>query len=925
MIETDPLGSVSISANTAAILGSIITPGGNISISGGGNTATLFSDQSHALPTVDLGPSSFLSAAGTTLLTPDSRGFRIGSVLAGGDITVSGNIVAESGSILDVSGATGILDLAPGFSSSSPAGSFSGALFIPTRVDSNGGSITLRGSQELFTDATLLGAAGGPSAVGGTLSISSNRFQLPGVVTTPLDDNIIVTQNDRAIPASFYGPGENAIGHLVVDEDGNPIFGEGYFAADDFIHSGLASLVLQGTVHFSGSVTITADRSLLIASGGVIRADGEVNLNAPYISLGTAFRPPFAQEEPRNAFSVSGQPFYFPPTFGTGSLSVEASLIDIGNLSLQNIGNLNLVANNGDVRGDGTLDVAGNISITAGQIYPTTATQFTIAAYDYLFGGSSLPGTITLTASGTRPLPLSAGGELNVYGSIIDDAGVLRAPLGTINIGFDGTGDAPIDPITNLAIPSAQDVSLLAGSITSVAAVDPISGSSLTIPYGFNLNGTAWIDPAGNDITAGGVPRKYINIAGANVSDEPGSRIDIRGGGDLFAYQFVSGVNGTIDILNTSSGFAILPGYDTGYAPYAPYNSSSVFGSDQGYTNSTLGVGDQVYLNGGGGLPAGTYTLLPARYALLPGAFLITPKAGIPVAGSSQPDGSTLTSGYRFNGFNPLAGQPLFSSFEIASGSVVRSRAQYNNYSANSYLRQAAIDRDIAVPRLPIDSGRLLFDATDTISILGSLDSRALSSGGRGGQVDISSPVDILIGGPGMIDVPNELVLDAAALSAFGAESLLIGGRRQDSADGTEVTVVTNNVVIDNAGAPLSGTGVIVVANQTLTLAPGAIVTASGSLAAPADLLVFGSADTAGSGNGVLLRVSVDPLAQIARFGVNASDVPHEFVGANVHLTGASVTLDSTSATSLDPTAILEWFGGQSRQRSSQYPVAKRR
>ena len=104
------------------------------------------------------------------------------------------------------------------------------------------------------------------------------------------------------------------------------------------------------------------------------------------------------------------------------------------------------------------------------------------------------------------------------------------------------------------------------------------------------------------------------------------------------------------------------------------------------------------------------------------------------------------------------------------------------------------------------------------MSIFGSLDSRA-PSGGRGGLVDISSPVDILIAGPGQTGTAGELVLDASALSAFGAESLLIGGTRQDSADGTAVTVVTNNVTIDNAAAPLSGPDVIVVANQSLTLA----------------------------------------------------------------------------------------------------------
>ena len=43
---------------------------------------------------------------------------------------------------------------------------------------------------------------------------------------------------------------------------------------------------------------------------------------------------------------------------GTGSLTISAQLIDVGNLSLQSIGQLNLNADNGDIRGDGTLDIA---------------------------------------------------------------------------------------------------------------------------------------------------------------------------------------------------------------------------------------------------------------------------------------------------------------------------------------------------------------------------------------------------------------------------------------------------------------------------------------------------------------------------------------------------------------------------------------
>ena len=70
-----------------------------------------------------------------------------------------------------------------------------------------------------------------------------------------------------------------------------------------------------------------------------------------------------------------------------------------------------------------------------------------------------------------------------------------------------------MDAITGQGVPIAQQVNLLSGSVTSVSAIDPSTGKALLIPYGFNLNGTSWVDPAGNDITVGGVPTKSIKIA----------------------------------------------------------------------------------------------------------------------------------------------------------------------------------------------------------------------------------------------------------------------------------------------------------------------------------------------------------------------------------------------------------------------------
>src|SRR4029077_5812989 len=96
-ILTGPGGTVSLGGDTVAVLGSIIAPGGSISVNGATDSSLLFSTQGGALPTVDLGPESFLSVAGTTVLVPSALGLRTGSVLAGGSISVGGNIVAERG------------------------------------------------------------------------------------------------------------------------------------------------------------------------------------------------------------------------------------------------------------------------------------------------------------------------------------------------------------------------------------------------------------------------------------------------------------------------------------------------------------------------------------------------------------------------------------------------------------------------------------------------------------------------------------------------------------------------------------------------------------------------------------------------------------------------------------------------------------
>ncbi len=294
-IATDPGGTIALRGDTAAVLGSVRAPGGSITVSGGGNSATLFPDATRPLPTVDLGPMSSLLVAGTTVLTPNSLGFRTGSVLAGGNITVTGNIVAERGAVLDVSGAAGILDLAPGYSAANNSSNPGAAPFIPTLVESNAGTITFNGRQELFVDATLIGLPGGPSANGGSVFATADRFTPPGTIAqlTPLTITLLITQSGPTIPQAFYSPGENAIGHFVTGTD--PI-GRGHLAADTFMGNGIESVTLRGSsgigaTQFSGPVSLTVGRQITV-TGGALFADADVRLNAPYIRVGTDFQGP---------------------------------------------------------------------------------------------------------------------------------------------------------------------------------------------------------------------------------------------------------------------------------------------------------------------------------------------------------------------------------------------------------------------------------------------------------------------------------------------------------------------------------------------------------------------------------------------------------------------------------------------------------
>ena len=316
--------------------------------------------------------------------------------------------------------------------------------------------------------------------------------------------------------------------------------------------------------------------------------------------------------------------------------------------------------------------------------------------------------------------------------------------------------------------------------------------------------------------------------------------------------------------------------------------------------NPDYATGDQVYLAGGGGLAAGNYTLLPARYALLPGAYLVTPLASTATAGAAasvaNPDGSTVVAGYRYNGLDQSGGgtQPVSNSFQVAPLSVVQQRAEYTVSTANAFFASQAATNNSIAPRLPVDAGQLVLEAGSGLTLQGSI-LAAAPTGGRGGLIDISSTTDILIGSRSVIasnTASGTLLLDAAELSSFGAESLLIGGVRTTGAGATQVNVAAGGLTVDNSGEALTGTDVILVAKNGLSIMPGSDVHSTGTVSSPVDSLDV-------VGDGTLLRVSSDATAQISRSAGASSVNASLAVDPSASVAGAGVILDSTNAMSI--------------------------
>ena len=874
-----PKIALSGSDNLTYVDGTLRADGGTIALTMKGAPESGNDNDFDAKQAIWLGSHAKLLAAGYSQTTPSNTGLRAGSVYDGGSVSLTANkgyIVAETGSVIDVGGSSTSFDV------------LGNKGYQATTIASNGGVVNLTAREGMLIDATLNAKA--PGALGGSLNVNLGRGSAGG--GDAIKNIALVSVGSNAHYPGYSDPLDNYFPNQqwVVDisQNSGAGFSQGLQAgsavqsaapgvaklAADNIHSAgfsRATLKAEDGVRFEGDVNLTLPTSLRL-DAPKIEATGTstVSLNAPNVILSNA------KLSDADAAVRADKSYVAPtPASGGATLNINTQLLDLrGQLAMSGFNQENLIST-GDIRLTGfsnfgalpvgLLRTTGTLNMTARQLYPTTFSDYTLAV-------EGTGGRAVFNGTGAHDAVLSAGGKLTVSADNIDQNGVLLAPFGTINLNAN------------------SNLTLNNGSLTSVSA------DGAFIPYGFTTrDGLDYLYSYANGfasvITA--PPERVVKLNAPNVTETAGSVVDISAGGDLYAYEWVPGPGGSADVLANGakqSAFSEMGSHATNTWAIMP-SKNSAYGSfdTQYWAGSTIQAGDAVYLSASPGLAAGYYTLLPARYALLPGAVLVSSTSDHEdlVARNAIPqnDGSSLVSGnlatYTNQGYVSTS---RTSGFIVRPGTDAHKLAEYSDtLNSQRFAENKKVVRTI-------DAGRFSVAATSTLVLDGIL--KALhSSAGSGAEADIAAPNLLVVDhgkqtGSVTVNGKTYLAVDENTLSNLNASSLLIGGTRSNGV----VDVISGEVNIA-ANATLSGSEVILAATDLVSVQNTATVTGSGTAASARDLTI-GNASV--DGDGALLRVSGDKAINIARNNTdrNRGDLTIAS-GANVQGSGA-VQLDAT-------------------------------
>jgi hypothetical protein len=855
----------------------------------------------------DVAAPSLSSFRGASAATPTAERVT-GTVRGGGSITLAaqrGYVVAEAGSSMVLDGASAAVNFA--------------GMPAAVTVAKPGGTLGISTPEGFVLDGSVSAqaprdAAGRALADGGRLNVAvgvgGTQTATQGPVAYPDDPSANQNPQVRTISVGSHNPllatSGAVLGQDLSQSLGN---GTGYLRTSLLADAGFSALGLgagdavrfgfsqrglgvRDEVRFDSDLALSMPLGIRIDAPAIAAAPGvQVRLDGGIVQLGDQQAGRSGNRAPQRGPQGDA--------LGSGAtrLAITAPLIELyGDWGLQGFSSVLLDAGatrDGEIRlstvlpglGSAALGFAGTLTLAAGQVYATSGTRYVL---DGLEASSSQdPGSTLRVRKGPggaaiRP-PLSAFGAIEASATRILQNGVLHQPFGSITL------------------KAERDLVLGTGSLTSASAL------GATIPYGVTSNLVDWRLP--NGASADVLPRsKGILLSGGQVVTNPGAIVSASGGGTVQASEFFPGIGGSTDYFETPGLYAVLP-------DYAATQSLALTGGKLDAAQQGRRI---TITTPGSGLPPGTYTLLPARYALqggsLPqGAFLVRRAADqgkvVLTKALRQDDGGVVVAGYLGEAGSVNVGTPG-ERFVVEPMASFRAKAEVRLTDISDLLaNRAATLGEPTVPALPRDAGRVQVVASGSDPGRWQARLELQASGGLGGLLDMSATRLTLV--DDLAKTPSgALGVAADVLARSGAGSVLLGGLRSAATtqDGSLLTdaagrtvwnidqSATQAVTVDLGARALQVEELLLAATGSVTLAPRSRIDATA-------VATLGARTLASQGPGSLLAVSANALDLVRTDAQQAAG--SLVIGAGSNLRGAQLGLDTTGVLQVDGTARL--------------------
>lgn len=584
-----------------------------------------------------------------------------------------------------------------------------------------------------------------------------------------------------------------------------------------------------GQVRFSTTDTLSAGHKLALVAPAILANGHDASVRAPYLVVGVD-----------NTDARETQTTDIPMT--EGRFLAEASFIEmLGAASFQDATAVTMKASDGvRLRGSllngqvtntqkisGELNVQGDLQFETAQIFSGTNTDYMINVLGD-FTNSNV-GRNGFSVGSAYPV-LSAGSAIRIEADNIYQNGVIKSPVGKISL------TAPSD---------GGEIRFGATSLTST------SGESQLIPYGrVNAKGEWLYNDNASDLIEYS-PENAIALQAASVEMEAGSVLDFSGEAELLATEFVPGPGGSknvLDVNNSDGAFAIVPGYSSEWAPHDFAEWSVGTAETLGYEiGQTLRFESAV-----AGLDASRYyAVMPAQYALLPGAYLVTPHnfSGTirPGQNAVREDGASIVAGVWANAStHKKSGN--WNAFVVEPGTSALKRSELNFHYGNTYFPALGASA-------PGMAGSLSIKVEDALSLNGKIVAK-----GVGGTLDITADNLALVNEASHVE-SGMVEIQASTLSDINVESILLGGTRaKDRKTGkATLTVESDSVYVgsheDQDSQPLNieVNELVLAANNRIEVRSGTRVAAKGPKQSDAGELEI-SSDV--QGDFALLQVS---------------------------------------------------------------------